>query len=766
MTRTDRRTEFHRIETLCEARSTYVFAAGFLLAIGACAGQTPPKPQEGPGSLKPQRVRLHPAIELSADQLLRLRDLTERRDAPNGLRDEEIAIDNFESMGGPECTDISCFEEIEPTDGPFTRRSPNLSRPVWELDIGVIDPQIAVSATDVVIGTGSWIRVFDRDGTLQLKTRVRDFFKPLWDPANSNNINASLNLPDGVQCDAFGTDPGPSTAFCLDTWYDVKLIYDEYRDRFWIVALARNENSRDGEFDNTGQKHTMAAEIAARRSKVVLAVSKTSDFFDGFYMYWWNGVIDDGACNDPSVEICPASWYMPGESADYPAIGVSKHAFVQTNAVGWRDPRQKLKSNSIRRYHHVTIWPADVLASGSGQWGWIYGFVDPEGNLPNHIEPALHHGRDPGAHYLANLYGNSVTVWQVETPLGTPPVLQQVQVPLVDPVNSARNGRQPDFPSGSDSRNLRLDNVRRVIMKAVYRDDRLHLAWPECRTWSSSHEYCTTSNRLVRMDVSNFPSIPTTTASGFRDRTFGAANVLDDAPDQLSAYGNPVVEVTADHTMVSVYTRVGESGVYPEARYSVWFDGDPDLLPSNVLHEGSYPYGSPGDAKARGQLDYGGISVDPFDDTTIWMAHGYTVQSQSGKERGVWRLAVGRLFGQTHPDLVIDEFKFKLQGKNRNIAEVRVTVRNQGDAPAGPAALHLLLSDDAQPSPDDDLLAQVTTPGGLPPANFFGHVLKNLGQAGSGPQYIIAYTDATHAVAEYSESNNVEARLTEERRTP
>lgn len=246
-------------------------------------------------TLAAQRAELDRSRPLSGHEL---RDLRVERAGAVAVS----KVDDLEPMDGTECIDLGCFATIEPLDGSLERRTPPLSAPVWELSAnGLKDPQIAVSATHVVVTTGGRIRVFTRDRTLELDTTIEDFFKPLWDPAHPSNINTFLNLPEGAECDARDDQPGVSREFCLDTYYDARVIYDEYRDRFWIAALARNETTRDGNFDPNSPP-TDKAEIAARRSKVVLAVSKTSDFFDGFIQYWWEGVLDDGACNDPDVE--------------------------------------------------------------------------------------------------------------------------------------------------------------------------------------------------------------------------------------------------------------------------------------------------------------------------------------------------------------------------------------------------------------------------------------------------------------------------------
>lgn len=91
------------------------------------------------------------------------------------------------------------------------------------------------------------------------------------------------------------------------------------------------------------------------------------------------------------------------------------------------------------------------------------------------------------------------------------------------------------------------------------------------------------------------------------------------------------------------------------------------------------------------------------------MTQGYAVDAGGQNEFGRWRLAVGRVFGQTHADLIIEDLDVKTTGGT--IDEIKVTVRNQGDAPAGPSFLKVAPSSDMFISGDDHPVAQVSTPG-------------------------------------------------------
>ena len=125
--------------------------------------------------------------------------------------------------------------------------------------------------------TSSRIAFYEKNGTLlgarrgvqnQL-LRLRNpipalaFFEPLIEP-----MNQTLNLqPEAASLlKADGT-----LLYGIDEVYDLRVTFDAYRRRFWIVGLARNSNA---DTDNLEQN-------VYRRTKFVVAVSQTEDPRDG-----------------------------------------------------------------------------------------------------------------------------------------------------------------------------------------------------------------------------------------------------------------------------------------------------------------------------------------------------------------------------------------------------------------------------------------------------------------------------------------------------
>jgi hypothetical protein len=123
----------------------------------------------------------------------------------------------------------------------------------WLVDpaLGSLDPQIAVSASHVVVTTSSLIAFYSRTGSLLKLFSAASFFGPL-----KADINAHLNIPTDLVA-----------KYSVDEFYDVRALYDRYRDRFWVGALARN----------SGAKYGNAVDQTYRRTKFVLAVSDDAD---------------------------------------------------------------------------------------------------------------------------------------------------------------------------------------------------------------------------------------------------------------------------------------------------------------------------------------------------------------------------------------------------------------------------------------------------------------------------------------------------------
>lgn len=485
----------------------------------------------------------------------------------------------------------------------------------FEIDpgMGARDPVVAAGHDRLIVTTTGKIAIYGKEGALLQMMSTREFFAPLRD-----DCNAAAKLGEHAK------------QYPIESFYDTRVIFDEFRNRFWIGALARNEatrnrTDRDGSF---------------RRSKFVVAVSKTEDPQGEWWLYWWDAVIHDGACFAPDARVrtfqCPGSEFKPGQRADYPAIGVSPELFVEAN---FSD------GSAI-----LNVARADDLANGTvrrggpeGITGWhLWNFKNPSGKLCTGIlQPAVHHGRRQGdfAFLTSAEPDSTLVVWAVAAPAGAAaPLLFQKAVGVE---RFAKPVAAPQPPTAEMPRPPLLDIglMGAQVMKTAYRDGSLYATWHDCTKYAGAAR-CATSIRLARVDVSAFPE----SARATIDRTFGGREASD-LPTSTAYYGWPVVEVNRNGDMVLGYNRAGES-VLPEARYAVHRARGNEVL-GFLLRAGESPIGGAGDdvdddenKTVVGRIDNSGIAVDPSDDTTVWVIQPYGARGRSG---GEWRLVVGRV---------------------------------------------------------------------------------------------------------------------------
>ncbi|GAB3002869.1 hypothetical protein [Saccharothrix stipae] len=438
------------------------------------------------------------------------------------------------------------------------------------------DAQISVSETHVVTTIVNRIAFRHRDGTLLKEmSPAQEFFAPL------------KLVESGLACEGREVT-------------DLRTIYDSYRKRFWIV----------GGTGNTGAKCPNVPPEKVR-GIIVVAVSKTSNPLDGWHLYWWDAVAGPPA-------------YQPGDGADYPCIGIDAKCFYQTNSVAGR-------------YWRVTVWPADQMAAGvpaSQVAGWqFWDLENPDGSpVKVVIQPCVHHGPTNNAAYFVNRFStDQLVVWRLQNPLTPQQQMVRTSV-VVKPFGAPQNAPQKNSLSRIQMTNLGTD-----VVKVVYRHPNLVLVCNDGKDWFGDGQVLS-SIRLVRVSVLGFPNLSTAPNSGFIDRTFGK-NSLDDAPADHVHYGWPAVEVNKYQNMVVVYARSGQT-LYPEVRFSAYLNTETDIRPSRLLQAGGNAYGGQGGSASTLYRwgDLAGASVDPKDDTAIWVAQ------QFANADGSYDVAVGKVF--------------------------------------------------------------------------------------------------------------------------
>ena len=245
------------------------------------------------------------------------------------------------------------------------------------------DPQVAVSSTHVVVGLNSGLAFYTKGGSPYPSgsnfVKATDMFQPLIDP----------NLPGGVKL-------GLKENGRVDNFNDLRVVFDPYRKRFWMVATGTCRKKEDFNGDGEATKCVFELPKEQRRSVIGLAVSVDEDPSHGWYLYWWDAAPGWGTSAEP---------YNAGDVADYPSIGINATTV---------DVSVKI-SDQTRSFPHVALWRANDMAAGVGPTidGWsLYplisddgsscsgGFRNPDDSCPSTlIQPTLAHP-DPGGSFL------------------------------------------------------------------------------------------------------------------------------------------------------------------------------------------------------------------------------------------------------------------------------------------------------------------------------------------------------------------------------
>ena len=273
------------------------------------------------------------------------------------INDEGSAAEPYRGISGG-CDQLTDWTSTETQP----LNAPSVVPPVTTGSSSPSDPQIAVGTKDVVVTLRQTFLFFDKaqllaqspNGTVSATPVAAEaFFAPI-----TPDINAHLSLPVGYQGRATATDT--ILSFPGNTYYDARTIYDPYRKRFWIVALAINQKT------SPATPGTSADPIrqSARRTKIAVAVSATDDALGDWYLYWWDGNHNE----DKDPRVVQGKYYS---RVDYPLFGISekyllvenKAGFCPTSTNRWRALRFRWQEDLD--YNFVTVAAADALASGA-----------------------------------------------------------------------------------------------------------------------------------------------------------------------------------------------------------------------------------------------------------------------------------------------------------------------------------------------------------------------------------------------------------------
>jgi uncharacterized protein (TIGR03437 family) len=535
------------------------------------------------------------------------------------------------------------------------------------------DTQISASRTHVLVTANGVLGFYDKAGKQLQVIGTGEFFSPL-------NLDTELKKLNSQFVDADGIG-----------YFDLRTIYDPYRRRFWVGALAYNHAATKASDKDANGKCLFAPERRRRLTKFAVGVSRTENPLDGWYLYWWDAVAGDGSAFLGNAQ----RGNRAGYAGDYPYLSVDQKYVYQYNWIGDN-------YDCATRSNHLIFFPADALAQGvaglpAGHEFWdIPAATDANGKIDPvfQLAPAIHQDDSSSRTFFAAAYGsNQILVYALSNHLTANQKLDRSTVAL-----SANYNGAPEGPQKDSCVNLAYSNGGNSVMKSVYRDGFLTLTMQDAENWFGDGQL-QTSIRLVRLPVSTYPTI---SPGQITDRRFGKNSSTDDAANARMYYGWPAHDVNAQNEVAIVYARTGNT-IYPEARYSLYRfgAGETDIRPSRVIKLGesfydsgakslNCPVPSGGATPTTRWGDNAGASVDPFDDTAIWLAQAYATSNNN------FKIAVGKVLGTAHPDLIVEKaVTAGLHFKPGQSFSLTTSIRNQGDGPtSGQVAISYRLSKD------------------------------------------------------------------------
>jgi hypothetical protein len=623
-------------------------------ASSAQAQQQPPQnkariPCEGRAELKPTPVTIHGPFVSSVSAIKETVPLIKKETAPRVTVFSEqhrfgIGVDAARGLPPPEIP-LSAHGPGQKTSATPQPKLPN-ANPVVVSGFDVIDPQIAVGTNDVVVTLRQQILLFHKADLIgqpaganvtpakviplapQAGVSTSAFFpQSLTDDINSHLLNQPANYD---VAHGYGINPAYDSN---DTYYDARAVYDSYRNRFWVIALAVTDKASP---TINPAACTDPVAQSARRSKIVVAVSQGDDAFGTWYYYWWDGNQDE----DTDPRIISQAFFS---HVDYPLLGISEKYVLVENRADICHVDNKVCSDQKycqppdgqqENYDYVTVAPAEALVMGSlpqfktAAVGFK-NFKYPNGTVipPAHsIAPAVHDGSVPnGRSFLANPYvdmnGKSwLMIWYMDT-VGS----------LTGPYPTFYNFTVPIRPLSQ----LPLTMGSLAAPTAAFRGQELTVAFGEQVTCNSSTIFAI---RVIRVNV--------VTQKVVFDQTHGRRDPHDPPNIDCVNYGQPAIQVNKNGDTVFVYQRRAQGTVPTEARYAVIY---PLAPPSAALLQGGTTYSHPVSVLLQGGTtdvglgyDNSGISLDP-DDQAIWFV---TVYGAGTPAIHVPQIAIGRIWGK------------------------------------------------------------------------------------------------------------------------
>jgi hypothetical protein len=484
--------------------------------------------------------------------------------------------------------------------------TPPLAQPNWTTQPSAyVDPQIAAGGTRVLVTNYDTVYFYKKDGTRithvnddssqpALPVYIRDIFKYAWDPAVSPNLNDTLNLPAGATCfrdhpleDFVVSGPAQIPNYCLTRFaYDARVLYDEFRDRFVIVAHAFNPVSKCS--------YNPSAIFNARRNKLLVAYSNSADPTDGsgWKIYWFDAVPGEGC----TTAACKTAWdYHAGDAADYPVIAInSKTLLISINNAkkpSVADCSQAGSTDYSSRTSTLHVWNADAFNTGSfttatcnGICSWVYYGDDLEDSCGNQVVHTLTPANTHGSSFLgdgwfaqrdcstsdnkAQASKSKANFWHFSiTGSTTRPTLHREVATLPAFDEGDRDDIRVDYPQAATSTTPSPSTVKLDwLMSLVQRDQMFYYA--DVGGMDGGGAEPDASVRLTGL-------IPSGT-SGSIAFAWGRNTIFH---NDGQGFGSPALEVDADRNIVMTFRKAGVSSSNPSqlagfgARYITWTAG-------------------------------------------------------------------------------------------------------------------------------------------------------------------------------------------------
>jgi hypothetical protein len=449
------------------------------------------------------------------------------------------------------------------------------------------DNAAAAGPNNVVDAINVGIEWFSKTGTLQHRESLEDFFASL------------LAAPAGVAA----ADEEQSV-------FDPRVIYDQYSDRFVVVALDQTDTA-DGDPANT--------------SHILLAVSHNSNPENGWYQTSIDSDVVDGLTH---------YW------TDFPGVGVGSSAIYITG---------NLFSYGAGSGHGGRAWIVSKTGLYTGGAATVLGPYDPfaltgTSGAPVTLQPAQMFGTPPtnvgtflaGYSGLSDVGGNVyVQVVKIENPITAPTFTSKY---LKWGTGTAESpGPLPNAPQPLPSAVLINTGDRRVSSNAVWRSNNLYFAGTTVPAAGSDAAQATA--HWWRVDTTTLASSSPTPA----DQGLVGGEAIGTGTFTYF----PSVGVDASGNMAVGFSASGPTA-YAGAYYSGRLAGDPagTTQAASTLHAGVDAYYRTFLGTLNRWGDYSTTALDP-DGGTIWlfnqyaMSRGTTLSCCPGQD-GRWQTTYGR----------------------------------------------------------------------------------------------------------------------------